>query len=114
MNPMVHECKNVCRTTFPIIILCLTNPSLSRKLVESKGTLFPMVRRVMHRRIRNAMDRQLVSMEGKQWRLQLNDMEDQDRPPGLDCYCHKQMALWSSLADQAETQFTNVLGRPLY
>ena len=44
----------------------------------------------------------------------MNDMEDQDRPPGLDCYCHKQMALWSSLADQAETQFTNVLGRPLY
>jgi hypothetical protein len=50
----------------------------------------------------------------EQWRLRLNDMEDQDRPPGLDCYCHKQMALWSSLADQAETQFTNVLGRPLY
>ena len=50
----------------------------------------------------------------EQWRLRLNDMEDQDRPPGLDGYRHKQMALWSSLADQAETQFTNVLGRPLY
>ena len=65
MIPMVHECKNVSRTTFPVRILCLTNPSLSRKLVESKGTLFQMVRRVTHRRIRNAMDRQLVSMEGR-------------------------------------------------
>ncbi|KIM79992.1 hypothetical protein PILCRDRAFT_73667, partial [Piloderma croceum F 1598] len=50
----------------------------------------------------------------EQWRLRLTDMENEERPPGLDCYCHKQMALWSSLADQAETQFTNVLGHPLY
>jgi hypothetical protein len=63
MIPMVHECKNVCRTTLPDCIVCLTNPSLSRKLAESKGTLFPMVRRVTHRQIRNAMDCQLVSME---------------------------------------------------
>jgi len=50
----------------------------------------------------------------EQWRLRLNNMEDEERPPGLDCYCYKQMALWNSLADQAETQFTNILGCPLY
>jgi hypothetical protein len=65
MIPMVHECKNVCWTTLPDCILCLTNPSLSGKLVESKGTLFPMVRRVTHGRIQNAMDHQLVSMDGR-------------------------------------------------
>jgi hypothetical protein len=40
-------------------------------------------------------------------------MEDEERPPGLDCYCHKQMVLWHSLADQAQTKFSTVLGRPL-
>ena len=50
----------------------------------------------------------------EQWRLRLNEMDDEERPPGLECYCHKQMALWGSLANQAETQFTNVLGHPLY
>jgi hypothetical protein len=51
-------------------------------------------------------------MEG-QWRSRLSDLEDEERPPGLDCYCHKQMVLWSSLADQAQTKFTVLLGRPL-
>ena len=41
-------------------------------------------------------------------------MEDEERPPGLDCYCHKQMVLWGSLADQAQTKFSTVLGRPLF
>jgi hypothetical protein len=41
-------------------------------------------------------------------------MEDEERLPGLDCYCHKQMALWSSLADQVETRFFKVLGQPLF
>ena len=50
----------------------------------------------------------------EQWRLRLNELEDEERPPGLDCYCHKQMALWSALADQAQTQFTGSLGHPLY
>jgi hypothetical protein len=48
-----------------------------------------------------------------QWRQRLRDMEDEERPPGLDCYCHKQMVLWHSLADQAQTKFSTVLGRPL-
>ena len=50
----------------------------------------------------------------EQWRLRLSDMDDEEKPPGLDCYCHKQMVLWRSLADQAQTQFTKVLGCPLF
>jgi hypothetical protein len=49
-----------------------------------------------------------------QWRLRLNDTEDEERTPGLDCYCHKQMSLWGSLEHEAETKFTNILGCPLY
>jgi hypothetical protein len=50
----------------------------------------------------------------KQWRSRLMDMEDEESPPGLDCYCHKQILLWSSLADEAQTKFSTVLGRPLF
>jgi hypothetical protein len=49
----------------------------------------------------------------RQWRMRLNDIED-ERPPGLDGYCHKQVVLWGSLADQAETQFPALLQRPLF
>ena len=49
-----------------------------------------------------------------QWRSRLTDMEDEERPPGLDCYCHKQIVLWSCLADEAQTKFSTVLGRPLF
>ena len=48
-----------------------------------------------------------------QWRQRLRDVEDEERPPGLDCYCHKQMVLWSTLADQAQTKFSAHLGRPV-
>ena len=50
----------------------------------------------------------------EQWRMRLDDLDDEERPPGLDCYCHKQMVLWGSLADQAETKFTALLGHPLF
>jgi hypothetical protein len=50
----------------------------------------------------------------KQWRSRLRDMEDEERPPGLDCYCHKQMQLWGSLADQTQTKCSTALGRPLF
>jgi len=33
----------------------------------------------------------------EQWRLRLNNIDDEERPPRLDCYFHKQMVLWSSL-----------------
>jgi hypothetical protein len=50
----------------------------------------------------------------KEWKKRLGDVEDEERPPGLDCYCHKQMALWASLADQAEIKFSSLLDRPLF
>jgi 5-methylcytosine-specific restriction endonuclease McrA len=50
----------------------------------------------------------------EEWRKRLKDVEDKERPPGLDCYCHKQMVLWGSLADQAHTKFSAVLGRHLF
>ena len=49
----------------------------------------------------------------EQWKKRLIDLADEDRPTGLDCYCHKQMALWHSLAEQAQTKFSTLLGRPL-
>jgi hypothetical protein len=49
-----------------------------------------------------------------QWCQRLRDVEGEERPPGLDCYCHKQMVLWSSLADEAQTKFSTKLGRPLF
>ncbi|KAI0245541.1 hypothetical protein BJV78DRAFT_1137879, partial [Lactifluus subvellereus] len=50
----------------------------------------------------------------KEWKKRLGDVEDEERPPGLDCYCHKQMALWASLVDQAEIKFSSLLDRPLF
>ena len=49
-----------------------------------------------------------------QWRQWLRDVDDDERPPGLDSYCHKQIALWGSLADQAQDKFSNHLGRPSF
>lgn len=34
-----------------------------------------------------------------QWRMRLSEVDDEERPPGLDSYCHKQVVLWDSLAD---------------
>jgi hypothetical protein len=50
----------------------------------------------------------------EQWSMRLSDTEDEERPPGLDGYCHKQVALWGSLADQAQNQFSTLLGRPVF
>jgi len=50
----------------------------------------------------------------RQWQQRLRDLDDEERPPGLDCYCHKQMVLWNSLADQAEEKFSAQLGRPVF
>ncbi|KAI0245206.1 hypothetical protein BJV78DRAFT_1140462, partial [Lactifluus subvellereus] len=49
-----------------------------------------------------------------EWRKRLGNVEDGEQPPGLDCYCHKQMVLWGSLAEQAETKFSSLLDRPLF
>ena len=49
-----------------------------------------------------------------EWRKRLGDVKDEERPLGLDCYCHKQIVLWGMLADQAERQFSELLGKPLF
>jgi hypothetical protein len=50
----------------------------------------------------------------QQWKERLSEIDDDERPPALDCYCHKQMALWGSLAAEAQTRFSAVLGRPVF
>jgi hypothetical protein len=49
-----------------------------------------------------------------QWRQRLKDLDDEERPPGMDAYCHKQVGLWGSLADEARDRFSTHLGRPLF
>jgi hypothetical protein len=34
-----------------------------------------------------------------QWRMRFSKVDDEERPAGLDSYCHKQVVLWDSLAD---------------
>jgi hypothetical protein len=50
----------------------------------------------------------------KEWHRRLRDLADEERAPGLDCYCHKQIALWDSLADKADAKFSNTLKKPLF
>ena len=105
-----HECKNVC--TIPTMRMAQLNP--------------PSVYRVSWLRAKARFTRwseELCLVESKmqwtvnwfwwkteQWRKRFRDLADEERPPGLDCYCHKQMALWDSLAEQAQTRFSNLLG----
>ena len=42
----------------------------------------------------------------EQWNKRLSDLEDKERPPRLDCDCHKQMALWGSLAGPDKILYT--------
>jgi len=49
-----------------------------------------------------------------QWRQRLKDLDDEERPPGMDSYCHKQVALWGSLADITQDRFSTHLGHPLF
>jgi hypothetical protein len=48
------------------------------------------------------------------WRQILDMVKEEERPPRLNCYCNKQMVLWGSLADQAQTKFSKALCQPLY
>ena len=52
--------------------------------------------------------------KGGEWKKRLGYVTNEDRLPGLDCYCHKQIVLWGTLADQVSTKFSTVLGRPLF
>ena len=46
----------------------------------------------------------------RKWMSRLKEVENDERPPGLDCYCHKQVALWGSLANEAQALFNRALG----
>ena len=48
------------------------------------------------------------------WNKRLRNLEDEERPPGLDCYCHKQMVLWGSLVDWAQAKFSTMLVQSLF
>ena len=37
-------------------------------------------------------------------------VKNDDRAPGLECYCYKQIGLWSSLSTLADDRFTDILG----
>src|SRR5882724_5292586 len=111
MGPMVHGWRNVRRTTSTSCV-----QDLNKFLVYRVSWL-----RAKARFNRWSEELEIVGHEMKwtvnwfrwkeeQWRLRLHELDNEERPPGLDCYCHKQMALWSALADQAQTQFTNTLG----
>ena len=50
----------------------------------------------------------------EEWRKRLRDVISDERPPGLDSYCYKQIAMWGTLADQAHTKFCDVLGKQLF
>ena len=49
-----------------------------------------------------------------QWKKRLGEVTDEEQPPGLDPYCHKQIVMWDMLGKRAEGQFSALLGRQLY
>jgi hypothetical protein len=42
------------------------------------------------------------------WRERSERLQDEEREEGLQCYCHKQMALWRALGDDAEQRFSGL------
>ena len=50
----------------------------------------------------------------EEWRKRLRDVINDERPPGLDSYCYKQIALWGTLADQVHMKFCDVLSKQLF
>jgi hypothetical protein len=101
---------------FPLVVCCPANPPVVYRVSWLRAKA---------RYLRWAEEFRLVEYEMQwtvnwfrwkemQWRQRLRDIEDEERPPGLDCYCHKQMVLWSSLAEQAQTKFSAQLGRPVF
>ena len=61
----------------------------------------------------NGLDSKLVQPREKQWMERLQQVQDDERAPGMDSYCHKQVALWTTLAKQANKQFSALLGHLL-
>ena len=49
-----------------------------------------------------------------QWKKRLGEVTNEEQPPRLDLYCHKQILMWEMLGQRAVGWFTALLGRPLY
>ena len=49
-----------------------------------------------------------------QWKKRLGEVTDEEQPPRLDSYCHKQIVMWDTLGKRAEAWFSVLLGRQLY
>jgi len=109
---MGHECRNVCISSYVHI---LTNPlsvyRVSWLRAKAHFTRWSEELRLVEAEMQWTVKWFLWKVE--QWRTRLKDLEEQERPPGLDCYCHKQMVLWDSLAEQAQKRFSTLLGHPL-
>jgi hypothetical protein len=110
-HPRMQECMSECR----IVLICLTDLCLVYRVswlrAKARYSRWSEEFRIVGYEMRWTVN--WFRWKGEQWRLRLDDMEDEERPPGLDCYCHKQMTLWTSLANEAENQFASVLGHPL-
>ncbi len=109
---MDHECRNVC---IPSYVNIPTNPlsvyRVSWLRAKARFSRWSEELHLVEAEMQWTVKWFLWKME--QWRIRLKDLEEEERPPGLDCYCHKQMVLWDSLAEQAQTQFSTLLGHPL-
>jgi hypothetical protein len=108
-----HECKNVCSSSY---VNTLTNPLLVYRVswLRAKARFSRWSEELCLVESEMQWTVNWFQWKVKQWRTRLRDLEEDERPPGLDSYCHKQMVLWDSLAEQAQTRFSTLLGRPLF
>jgi hypothetical protein len=110
---VVHECRNVCISSY---VNHSTNPfsvyRVSWLRAKARFSRWSEELRLVESEMQWTVNWYRWKME--QWRTRLRDLEADERPPGLDSYCHKQIALWDSLAEQAQTRFSTLLGRPLF
>ena len=56
----------------------------------------------------------LFQWKAEQWWRRLGDVTNEERPPGLDSYCHKQIVMWDTLGNWMASQLSVLLGRPLF
>lgn len=46
------------------------------------------------------------------WTERLENLLDEEREEGLQCYCYKQLGLWKALGDAAEQRFSGIMEPP--
>ena len=109
----VHECRNVCITIFCIPLL-MHFPVYRVSWLRAKARLARWLEELQLVKYEMEWTVNWFHNKAKQWHNRLKDWVKEERAPGLDCYRHKQIVLWSSLADQAEAKFSSTLKRPLF